>query len=67
MTVTFRPIDRTLLEKQFQYFEYAAGCAYHLRDQLILKAMTCVAFASILSFPAKYRFMGTFMMFILAN
>jgi hypothetical protein len=40
MTVTFRPIDRTLLEKQFQYFEYAAGCAYHLRDQLILKAMS---------------------------
>ena len=38
MKVTFRPIDHTLLEKQFQYFEYAAGCVYYPRDQLILKA-----------------------------
>ena len=29
--------------------------------------MTCVAFASILSFLAKYRFMDTFMMFIRAT
>jgi hypothetical protein len=38
MTVTFRPIDRSLLEKQFKYFEYAVGCMYHLRDQLILRS-----------------------------
>lgn len=36
MTVSYRPIDLTLLEKQYQYFEYAVGYMYYVRDQLIL-------------------------------
>jgi len=38
LNVTFRPIDLVLLQKQYEYFEYAAGWLYHLRDQLILRA-----------------------------
>jgi hypothetical protein len=34
MEVTLQPIDRALILKQHQYFEYAALCLYFVRDRL---------------------------------
>lgn len=38
MNVNFRPIDLTLLQQQYRYFEYAAAGLYFLRDRLMRKA-----------------------------